>query len=379
MSHWPWMVSAFPRLSLRTRYFSGLVLFSYVGMHLATLAMGLRSIDAIEAVRPCLMGPWTQGVGPFILLAAAVLHGILGLAAIAGRRTLHLSAGDWAQVILGLLIVPLLLDHLFFVGSAQRIGLFHRAYGFMLATYWEVTPGHALQQVLVVVVVWIHGAIGLHRGLMLKPIWTRVGPWLSPLLFSFPTAALLGFVSAGREALDKLASDERWRDSVHLAVDQVLVADSKLEAARLGVLYGYAALALAAVCILLWRTSRARSGCATIEYDGELEVRARFGLSLLDVSRTNGIPHASVCGGRGRCGTCLVVVGHSPEALTPAREWERQTLRRVHAPDGGRLACQARVCGPRIALARLHPAHADASLARDLVAAGDGGRTGVST
>lgn len=379
MSHWHRMANAFPLLILRTRHCSGLVLFCYVGLHLAALAMGLRSIDAMEAARPWLVSPWTQGVGAFVLACAAGLHGVLGLSAIAGRRTFHLSPGDWTQIALGLLVVPLLLNHLFFVRSAQSIDLFHRAYDFMLATYWEIAPGHALQQVLVVVVVWIHGAIGLHRWLMLKPIWARVGPWLSPLLFLFPAASLLGFVSGGQEALDRLASDERWRDSVHRAVEQALLADAKLEPLRLITLYGYATLALAAVGVLLWRTSKARSASATVHYDGELEARGRFGLSLLDVSRINGIPHASVCGGRGRCGTCMVAIRQSPEALTPPGEREKQTLRRVRAPEGSRLACQARVCGPDIAVNRLQPAHADASHARDLVAPSDDGKVHGAT
>jgi len=32
----------------------------------------------------------------------------------------------------------------------------------------------ALQQLLVVVIVWVHGAIGLYSTLVLRPVWTRL-------------------------------------------------------------------------------------------------------------------------------------------------------------------------------------------------------------
>jgi adenylate cyclase len=42
----------------------------------------------------------------------------------------------------------------------------------------------------------------------------------------------------------------------------------------------------------------------TIAYaDGRL-AKALPGATLLEISRAAGVPHASVCGGRGRCTTC---------------------------------------------------------------------------
>jgi adenylate cyclase len=66
------------------------------------------------------------------------------------------------------------------------------------------------------------------------------------------------------------------------------------------------------------------------------------GFTVLEASRAAGIPHASVCGGRGRCSTCRVRVVRGLEHLPPPREAERRVLARVGAAPDVRLACQTR-------------------------------------
>jgi adenylate cyclase len=93
-------------------------------------------------------------------------------------------------------------------------------------------------------------------------------------------------------------------------------------------------------------------------------------LSVLEFSRLNDIPHANVCSGRGRCGTCRVHVDAGAASLSPMSEAERETLARVEALSDGkpgdvRLACQARVLGHGVEVTRLLPPYADASAARD--------------
>ncbi|MEO8145167.1 MAG: 2Fe-2S iron-sulfur cluster-binding protein, partial [Betaproteobacteria bacterium] len=90
----------------------------------------------------------------------------------------------------------------------------------------------------------------------------------------------------------------------------------------------------------------------------------RYGLSILEVSLLNDVPHAHVCSGRGRCGTCRVRVEAGADRLSAPEGMERDTLARVGAQAGERLACQARVLGDGVEVARLLPAFADASAAR---------------
>jgi adenylate cyclase len=67
------------------------------------------------------------------------------------------------------------------------------------------------------------------------------------------------------------------------------------------------------------------------------------GLSVLEASLRNNVPHASVCGGRARCSTCRIrVIGDCSQLPEPSQR-EAFVLNRVGAADPSiRLACQLR-------------------------------------
>ena len=77
-----------------------------------------------------------------------------------------------------------------------------------------------------------------------------------------------------------------------------------------------------------------------IAYADGRTVTSEIGPTLLEISRSNGVAHASVCGGRARCSTCRVRVLEGLEALPDAEEAERRVLDRVGAGANVRLACQ---------------------------------------
>jgi adenylate cyclase len=79
-----------------------------------------------------------------------------------------------------------------------------------------------------------------------------------------------------------------------------------------------------------------------IEYPGGREALVPAGFTILEASRFAGIPHASVCGGRGRCSTCRVRVIRGEDQLPAASTDELRVLGRVGAPAHVRLACQVR-------------------------------------
>ena len=62
------------------------------------------------------------------------------------------------------------------------------------------------------------------------------------------------------------------------------------------------------------------------------------GWTVLEASRSHGIPHMSVCGGRARCSTCRVRVTAGLAACEPPGEDEARTLERVGAQPEVRLA-----------------------------------------
>ena len=347
------------------RLLSGLVLMTFVAGHLANLILGIHSLAAMEAWRSHLMDPWRIGIGPWLLLGAACVHVVLGLYSIAARRSLAMSRTDVAQLVLGLLTPPLLLNHVVVTYMADQITPdFDSAYGMMLAIYWKFSPAYAFQQLFVVVIVWVHGALGLYSWLVLKPIWRRIGGLVLPVLFAAPILALVGFAESGKEVLDKLANDPAWKTQLTDNITSIVKFTSQLETFQSRVLSIYGALLLFALGVLAVRMLRDRRKPVRIAYDGGLSAQGRRGLSVLELSIQNDIPHAHVCSAHARCGTCRVRVDTGAQSLSPLNDVERATLARVHADEGVRLACQARVLGEGVAVTRLLPAYADAADAR---------------
>jgi ferredoxin len=111
-----------------------------------------------------------------------------------------------------------------------------------------------------------------------------------------------------------------------------------------------------------------------ITYAAGPTIALKPGMTLLELSRSAGIPHASVCGGRGRCSTCRVRVLEGLNTLPPPAGAEAITLRSVEAPANVRLACQIRptaslVVAPISAPATPAPVRLEFSEIKEIVAA----------
>src|SRR6516164_8152854 len=296
----------FSRLIVRrVRLTSGLLLLLFVAGHLCNLALGLMSLDTMERWRAVLLMPWQTSFGQALLLAAAIVHAGLGLASLASRHSLAMSRTDWVQLLLGLATPPLLVNHV--VGlqvTSDLVARFNVDYGYVLAVYWRYAPLFALQQLLVVVIVWTHGAIGLYSTLVLRRSWRRLAPIVVPILFAIPIAALLGFAHAGEAVLARLATDTAWRALIDQNLQIRQEMGHRLDVIEGGVFLVYGMAVALAVGILAVSILRRRRTRVVVSYDGGLTAVGRVGMSVLEVSRANDIPHASVCGGRARCGTC---------------------------------------------------------------------------
>ena len=347
------------------RLATGLVLMLFVTGHMANLMLGMHSLAAMEHWRPWLMGPWRSALGQGLLVCSALVHIALGLYSISRRRSLAMSKTDVVQLCLGLVTPPLLLNHAIVMHMAGKVTPnFDSTYGQMLAVYWSFSPGYALQQLCVVMVVWIHAAVGLHSWLVLRPIWKRIGGLVLPVLFAVPILALLGFAQSGQEVLDKLANDAAWKAMILENVGKLAKVTRELAEFQSRAIWTYAAAVAVAFAILAVRILRHRAKPLQLAYDGGMRASGRYGLSILEFSRLNDVPHAHVCSGRGRCGTCRVRVDAGTAHLSAPADLERDTLALVRAGTGERLACQARVLGEGVQVTRVLPAFADASAAR---------------
>ena len=73
-------------------------------------------------------------------------------------------------------------------------------------------------------------------------------------------------------------------------------------------------------------------------------VEINDGDTLLSSLRQFNVPVKQICGGRGICATCHVIVRHGLDSLAPACEREARTLSfMANATPESRLACQATV------------------------------------
>jgi adenylate cyclase len=153
--------------------------------------------------------------------------------------------------------------------------------------------------------------------------------------------ALLGFSQAGRE-ISRLNQLPGWTAQMVKAAR----APGRAENAFIiqvidGVWYGYVLLLALVLAARGVRCARENHGAKVrIIYPGGREILAPVGASVLEASREAGIPHASVCGGRGRCSTCRVRVLKGLEGLEAASPSEQGVLDRIGAPPNVRLACQ---------------------------------------
>jgi adenylate cyclase len=169
------------------RLVGGMVLMVYVAGHLTTLAFGLYSLDLLDRLRIPMMAPWQTRPGQALLYGALASHLVLGLLAVAQRRSaVSLNRSDLAQLALGVLIPVFLAWHVLRTRGAVTLGGDHTTYGALMIAYWKVRPFYGLLQVLGLVVAWVHGCLGVYGWLRLRRCWPVTAPFLYPVAFFLP-------------------------------------------------------------------------------------------------------------------------------------------------------------------------------------------------
>ena len=328
----------------RLRLWSGYVLFFYVVTHLLNHTLGLISLSVLEAGRHWFVLIWHNPVGQTALYGALFGHFFLALWSLYQRRALKLSSWEWTQWILGALIIPLGAIHVVGTRLAHELHGVESGYPWVLGSLVSGEWTGIARQFALPVVVWLHACIGLHFAWRLRP-WYRT--WL-PLLYAVallvPVGGIVGAAIALRDVAD-LAQQPgflpdlfaRVRVPPQDAIGNLYDISRNLQIGALVLLVG----ALSARLLRdLWER---RAGVVRLDYGERRSVAQPTGLTILEMSRIAGIPHASVCGGRGRCSTCRVRIGGQDRGKLPgASPEEQKVLARVGAPANVRLACQLR-------------------------------------
>jgi adenylate cyclase len=396
----------------RLRLLSGLTLYAFVLTHLGNHALGLISLDALRAGQALFVSVWHSLPGALLLALAALTHLSLVLGKQIARPTLRMPWIEGLRILLGITTLlglslhatPMVLERLPLTGSGQPV-----AYGDFIPTLSGGDHAMLWNQLILVIAAWTHGCIGLHLWLRLRAGYRRWMTLWAITAVLVPLLALLGVLSAARAISSDRSASEGYGASSSLGYDsghdgrydggysgsygsgygggsyggnysgggasydadplaakdppswwaRLLPADPHAAQSVSGLLLVVALLFLVAVARWLTLAWKHRHGLVTVRYPQGHAVKAVRGASVLDISRMGGVPHASVCGGRGRCSTCRVHVDAGWETLPPPQEGEQKVLLRIHAPERVRLACQ--LCPAQdVAVTPLLPADAHA-------------------
>ena len=322
----------------------GLVLFAYLVSHFLNHALGNISLDALATGVHYHAGFWQFLPVAVLFYTAALLHTGLGIWALYQRRQFRWKAIEPLQLVLGLSIPALVITHVAGVRLGHPLFGHDKLYPQVFFAYWIVWPLKAWLMYAVMIIAWVHGCIGLYFWLRMKAFYQRAAPFLLAAAVLVPTLAMLGLYQGGRSVVD--GDSVEWR-AENLSPRQVgtPVEQAVLERIEEYFLIGYLGLL---GLVLLARGARAlnerRGGMITLSYGNGRTVRVPKGLSVLEASLRNNVPHASVCGGRARCSTCRIRIIGDYSSLPQPSKREAFVLDRVGAGSDPaiRLACQLR-------------------------------------
>ncbi|MBT5515232.1 MAG: adenylate/guanylate cyclase domain-containing protein [Rhodospirillaceae bacterium] len=327
----------------RLRLISGLILFTFVLGHFTNHAMGLISLDAAERGTKIFIAPWRTLIGTIILFGAGVTHAGCAVWSLWVRRSLRLPAWELTQMILGFSAPLFLAAHLAATRGLTETSNFDSSYTTTLISLWVVLPWRGVLQAVAAIVVWTHACLGLHTWLRLKPWYLRTQAISSGIAVALPTLALAGYVAIGNEVRDRAAvfgwTTQMFDKAGYETWMAKFVGDFEARM-QIGVLIVLTSVAVARVV---------RAGMHRIKKKSKLYyspgnkiVELMPDATLLESIRGAAIPHASVCGGRGRCSTCRVRIGRGLDSLPAPSESESAVLTRITESPSVRLACQIR-------------------------------------
>src|SRR5712675_2445887 len=323
----------------------GLVLFAYLLSHFVNHALGNISLDALATGVRYHTAFWKSLPIATVFYTAAAAHAGLGICALYQRRQFHWKAIEPIQLVLGLSIPALIITHLAGVRFDEVLFQHQKLYPQVFYSYWIICPYKMWLMFIVLIVSWVHGCIGLYFWLRMKAFFETAAPFLLAAAVLIPTLSMLGLYQGGRRVVQdsgtaQWKADNLSRRQVGTAAEQDII-DSIVAYFLIGYvgLIGFVLIARGVRTL-----NERRGGMINLSYGNGRTVRVPKGLSVLEASQRNNVPHASVCGGRARCSTCRIrIIGDYASLPQPSKR-EAFVLDRVGAGSDPaiRLACQLR-------------------------------------
>ena len=350
----------FSTIVRKIRIFSGVVLFAYVIMHLSNHSLNIFSIELADNVRKNYFSViWQHPIGLVLLYSSLIAHLILGFSSILTRKSFKMSFKDWAQIIFPILALLFLAQHIAASFIITKVFGGSETYSLLFAAISSSETSQmildAIFYSLMIIFIWTHGVIGLDA--YLKQQAVHHGKFLFyiryPSIFKFiywivPTGAVFGWIFGLRE-MSFIAQIKSYElaTTVPMYFQSIFIKHIPMQAFPVVmaiepiVMKYYPLFILFVVLVCVLNVVRARFfGRITVSYPGGESVSIPKGTSVLEASRNGGIPHQSVCGGRGRCTTCRIKVTSYDGTLTAPSAHEIKAIERVGLDDNVRLACQ---------------------------------------
>ena len=339
-------------MASRLRLISGLVLFLFVLSHYYTHILGLVSLGKMNGGLFHTVVYWRTQLGSALLCTALLVHVVLAGSSLLQKRSFRLSKTDWTQIVTGLLIPVILGAHVVATRGAYEVFGLEEGYKFQLYAQWVAAPIYGVLITSAIFVVWIHACIGWHQWLKYNRFYNAIKLYLLGLAILIPTLAFAGVVTNGFR-VTRLARSEKWVAGVTKKVAAVGEPYQTFVVTNERIIFGLViGLIVVVALVYLLRKLLARFSSkgnitySTLHSDIATRLKPQRGATLLDTVREAGIDHASVCGGRGRCSTCRVLVNQGVDGLQEPNGTEAKVLSRLNAGPGVRLACQLVPQGP---------------------------------
>jgi adenylate cyclase len=324
------------------RLVSALTMLAFVVYSLTAHGFLLISFERAETVRNILMYLWRTSIGTTVLVTALIVHYLNALWSIYVRRYLRLARWEWWQLGLGLCIPVLLMLHVVSTRIAESILGVNSYYSTILIIQWLTSPWLGVLQVAALLTVWIHACIGIHFWLHTKPWYPTWQAFFAGFGLLLPTLALAGYVTAGNQVLREAKDPNYAKLSLQ---DSNLTDETRAQIGRMArigwsIHVALVLLPFAGRGVRGWIYRRRRPPMLT--HSGGRTIPILPGATVLETLRGNGIPHASVCGGRARCTTCRILVTQGLDRLPEPAGLEAKALAHIGATPNMRLACQIR-------------------------------------
>ncbi len=178
--------------SRHVRLVSGLVLLTYVTLHLINHALGIWSLALAERGLTWAIALWQSTPGTVLLYGAAGAHFVLACNTIYTRRNWRLPPIEWIRLWAGFSLPLLLIGHV--VSTRLAVTLQGVAPDYRIVVANLVRSGGQGWQLALLAPGWLHGCLGLWLTLRRFAVIRRACPLLILIVVLVPLASALGFL-----------------------------------------------------------------------------------------------------------------------------------------------------------------------------------------